>query len=383
VENVTMSLTGDTNLSVVTLADGSYDLSNILAGGTYCVTPNKTNDSSPANGVTVADLALIQRHILGIGPLDSPYKLLAADVNGNGILTVADLALIQRVILGLTNTYPAGLWRFVPANYVFPDPQNPWNAPTNRWYTNLLAAVANGNFVAIKLGDVNNSWPAPTGANLQPAVVAGVGFAVSQQRAGPGETVAVQVTASGFHQVTSAQFSLAWDPAVLRYVGTGNYGLAGLSAGSFGTAQTGSGELGFAWYDRAASGVALADGAVLFTVSFEVISKAGSVSAVALAGSPTAQEVSVDFALAAFGAQDGSVAVVEPGVPVSNPGYANGVFLLSVPTEQGRSYILEFTDSLAPANWTALPAVTGDGTVNLLVDPGATNQQRFYRVRVE
>ena len=87
--------------------------------------------------------------------------------------------------------------------------------------------------------------------------------------------------------------------------------------------------------------------------------------------------------MAAFGAQDGNVSVVGPGVLVSNSVYANGVFRLSVPTEQGRSYTLEFTDSLAPANWTALPAVAGDGTVTVLVDPAATNQQRFYRVRVQ
>ena len=177
--------------------------------------------------------------------------------------------------------------------------------------------------------------------------------------------------------VGSAQFSLAWDPAVLRYVGSGSYGLTGLSAGSFGTTLAESGKLAFAWYDSAAVGMTLADGTVLFTANFEVIGKAGSVSAVALAGAPTAQEVSVDFALAAFGAQDGNVSVVGPGALVRNSGYAKGVFRLSVPTEKGRSYILEFTDALAPANWTALPAVGGDGTVNVLMDPAATNQQRF------
>ena len=229
----------------------------------------------------------------------------------------------------------------------------------------LLARSANGQQGLVK--------------NVVPEAV----FTVSQQSAQPGQTVSVQVTVSGFRQVTSAQFSLAWDPAVLRYVGTGSYGLKGLSAGSFGTTLAESGKLAFAWYDSEAAGVTLADGTVLFTVSFEVIGKAGSVSAVALAGAPTAQEVSVDFALAAFGAQDGNVSVVGSGAPVSNPGYAKGVFRLSVPTEKGRSYILEFTDALAPAKWTALPAVAGDGTVNVLVDPAATNQQRFYRVRVE
>ena len=134
---------------------------------------------------------------------------------------------------------------------------------------------------------------------------------------------------------------------------------------------------------RSLAGVTLADGSVLFTVNFEVIGNAGSVSAVAVAGSPTPQKVIADVGVVPFGAQDGSVAVVGPGVRVSNAGYREGVFRLSVPTEQGRSYVLEFSDALAPANWTALPAVAGDGTVRVLADPAATNHQRFYRVRVQ
>jgi hypothetical protein len=329
-----------------------------------------------------------------LAPLDSPYKLLAADVNTNGRVTGADLVFIQRVILGLTNTYPVGLWRFVPADYIFTNPLAPWGAPTNRSFTNVVADVANGDVVAIKLGDVNNSRTAPLGVQSVLAKSAQgaealakndlpkVGFAVSKQRVRPWETATVGVTVSGFSQVTSAQFTLNWDPAVLHYKGTGDFGLRGLSAGSFGTLLTESGKLTFVWFDPAAVGVTLADGTVLFTVSFEATGKVGAVSAVALAGSPTAEEVSVDFAVATFGAEDGSVAVVGPGVLVSNPGYANGVFRLSVPTEQGRLYSLEFSDALAPANWTALPAVLGDGTVKVLVDRAVTNQQHFYRVQV-
>ena len=132
---------------------------------------------------------------------------------------------------------------------------------TNRWYTNLVADVTDGDFVAIKLGDVDNSWTAPSGAggsqarrekvpaksangpsasvmNAVPEVV----FAVNQQSAQPGQTVAARVTVSGFSQVSGAQFTLAWDPAVLRYVGTGSYGARGLSAACFGTTLAARGE---------------------------------------------------------------------------------------------------------------------------------------------
>jgi hypothetical protein len=59
------------------------------------------------------------------------------------------------------------------------------------------------------------------------------------------------------------------------------------------------------------------------------------------------------------------------------------VFELSVPTELGRRYVLEFSDRMPALNWTALPAVEGDGTMLMLTDSAGTNQQRFYRVRVE
>jgi alpha-tubulin suppressor-like RCC1 family protein len=389
----TIDLAGGTTFSAASQGDGSYTLTSLPQAEDYWVTPSKTEDSTAANGVTVADLAKIQAHVLGKLTLD-PYRLLAADVNTNRSITVADLALIQAVILAKRTNFPAGLWRFVPADYIFPDTNSPWNAPSQHWYTNLLADVADGDFIAIKLGDVNSSWSAPAGGQslvlngpkggaALAAAMPEVWFGVDQQSAQPGQTVTVGVAVNGFNRVTSAQFSLAWDPAVLRYVGTGSYGLKGLSPGCFGTTLVESGKLAFAWYDPEAAGVTLADGTVIFIVNFEVIGRPGSASAVALTGAPTSQEVSVDFGLACLRAQDGSVAVVGPGVLANDPGYANGAFRLSVPTEKGRSYTLEFTDSLTPAKWRALPTVAGDGTVTILVDPAVTNQQRFYRVRVQ
>jgi hypothetical protein len=180
------------------------------------VTPGKTNDSPTANGVDSFDQFLIQRHILGRTALGSPYKLLAADVDGSGGIDSFDQFLIQRVILGRSSQFPLGLWRFMPADYVFPDTNNPWSAPTNRWHTNLLTDLAGQDYVAIKLGDVDNSWVVPAGgsslalssAGLERLLAVGlgseVGFAVSRHWARPGERVTVQVSVNGFRQVTSA-----------------------------------------------------------------------------------------------------------------------------------------------------------------------------------
>jgi hypothetical protein len=59
---------------------------------------------------------------------------------------------------------------------------------------------------------------------------------------------------------------------------------------------------------------------------------------------------------------------------------ANG-FRVSLPTQSGRAYRLEYKKSLMDAAWTALPLVAGNGGTTTLTDPTPTDSQRFYRVR--
>jgi hypothetical protein len=57
-------------------------------------------------------------------------------------------------------------------------------------------------------------------------------------------------------------------------------------------------------------------------------------------------------------------------------------FAVSVPSQNGRVYRLEFVNSPTETNWTALPLVAGTGRTLQLNDPSATNSSsRFYRVR--
>jgi hypothetical protein len=68
---------------------------------------------------------------------------------------------------------------------------------------------------------------------------------------------------------------------------------------------------------------------------------------------------------------------------VSDVSYQDGVFRVSVPTLNGRTYTLQFIDQLPGTNWTDLQSVSGDGTLRVLIDSSVTNQQRFYRVRMQ
>jgi sugar lactone lactonase YvrE len=76
-----------------------------------------------------------------------------------------------------------------------------------------------------------------------------------------------------------------------------------------------------------------------------------------------------------------TVELAATGPLLANPTLSNGVFSVQLPTAPRWSYTLEFKNSPSESNWTALPPVTGDGTVKALTDPTASVPQRFYRVR--
>jgi len=78
-----------------------------------------------------------------------------------------------------------------------------------------------------------------------------------------------------------------------------------------------------------------------------------------------------------------SLLLVE-GIPlpasVRSPAWAGGRFEAVVETFSRYHYALEFKDTLSASNWSALPAVAGNGGLRLMRDPAATPPQRFYRV---
>ncbi len=109
-------------------------------------------------GITTQDIIKIQKHILGQKFIDSPYEILAADVNRSNSITARDISEIRKLILGISEEYTSNrVWMFVPGSQNFPNALTPWN-----FKESILASEVNGqlselNFVGIKLGDVDHS----------------------------------------------------------------------------------------------------------------------------------------------------------------------------------------------------------------------------------
>lgn len=119
---------------------------------------NSVKNGDFINGVSTLDLILIQRHILDIQKLSSPYKLIAADVNGSKSITATDLSMIRRLILGINTDFgDQPSWKFVPENHEFADPTYPYDYPVSLKLDSIKEDIEGMNFIAIKLGDVNNS----------------------------------------------------------------------------------------------------------------------------------------------------------------------------------------------------------------------------------
>ena len=143
---------------MVMCMDGVYELSELDSSQPITITP--TRDGDDGNGVSTIDLVFIQRHILGLTPLNTPYKMIAADVNHSGSITTFDMVLLRQVILQNIDDFPTNTsWRFVDAEFVFTDSGNPFmdDFPETITIEPVGGETYNIDFVAIKIGDVNGN----------------------------------------------------------------------------------------------------------------------------------------------------------------------------------------------------------------------------------
>ena len=152
-------LYGAANDSLNSTTGSSYFFKDLTVNNRFRVTPIRPN-ADWTNGVTMFDVALMSRHLLGVENITSPYRLIGADVNHNGEVDAVDMLLMQRLILHVTSAFANNnSWRFVLKSFQFDDPTNPFSFdfPESLLVPSLTSSIQNGDFVAIKVGDINLS----------------------------------------------------------------------------------------------------------------------------------------------------------------------------------------------------------------------------------
>jgi hypothetical protein len=158
VPNVVIALDGSNMPETNTNITGKYEFPEMNGSGTYDVIP--VRDDNDLEGVSTLDLIFIQKHILKILELNSPYKIIAADVNRDDKVSASDILQLRKLILGIYDKFPDNTsWRMVDKAYVFHDPKDPFRGfmPESYHIENLNSNM-NIDWVGVKIGDVNSSY---------------------------------------------------------------------------------------------------------------------------------------------------------------------------------------------------------------------------------
>ena len=157
IEQVETSLSGPIgyNKSVMTNANGEYAFYDNPMYSNYAISGQRYDNY--LNGVNTLDLLAIQQHVLGTELLDSGYKMIAADANGDKEISGQDLLELRKLILGIYNELPNnGSWKVINADDVV-TVSNPWNYTEQREIADLDTDMTQEDFIGVKIGDVDAS----------------------------------------------------------------------------------------------------------------------------------------------------------------------------------------------------------------------------------
>ncbi|MFK8007164.1 MAG: PKD domain-containing protein [Saprospiraceae bacterium] len=256
------TFTGTTNLN------GNYETTPFPIGNSLTIEPHK--DVNYVNGVTSFDLATIQQHIVGNELLDSPYKLIAADVDHSNSISSFDLFLAQQVIVANIDTFPNNeSWRFVPADFVFPDPTNPLGNPFPEAIdlSSVTSNTTDQDFIAIKVGDVNGTaLPNFTGGGTSGVTRSSEGdfeFSLQKEKTGENEFY-IEFLAKDFEQISAFQFDLFFEKDKMQLVEIKENQLNI----KYGNRLLNDGIITFVWFDAASKGKTLKENSSLFRIYF-------------------------------------------------------------------------------------------------------------------
>ncbi len=240
------------------------------------------SNDDPKNGISTLDIVKIQQHLLGLDRFDSPYQSVAADVNNSQSVSALDMVELRKLLLGVYDEFPNNTsWRFIDETQTFGDIFNPWPLDETVEVADLSSDMIGEDFVAVKVGDLNNSASPNALVETEDRTDDGVlTFVAEQAKLTAGATHTVAVTAENFDAVLGYQFTLNFS-SNLEFAGFES-GAIELSELNFGLNRLDQGIVTTSWND--ANGVTVASDEVLFTMSFNVKS-AGLLSDMITVGS--------------------------------------------------------------------------------------------------
>lgn len=195
---------------------GYYVFSN-QPSGSYTLDAECTK---PWGGVNANDALLVLKHFTTLLLL-SPFKALAADVNGSNYVNTTDALMIARRYVGLITSFPVGDWLFENPTVVLPS-----------------AGYITQNFNGLCYGDVNGSNIPQTKEGSQVQIEKGENLYLSK-----GEIIAIPVISTSDVDLGSISLRLAYPTQAIDILDV-------VSPGGEGNLlyHTDDGQLNIAWF---------------------------------------------------------------------------------------------------------------------------------------
>jgi hypothetical protein len=292
IEEVKVTLEGYDSEDL-TGSDGEYSFAAVPFGEEYTIRPERDEDDT--KGITTMDLVILLKHIIGVETIDDPYLYLAADIDNSGNVSVNDLLELKDIILRNYRSLPASTsWRFIDADFVFSDLDNPMSDPIPAAYTiaTFTQDMSDLNFVGVKVGDL-------TGDVNTPSEFGGIttrsnGFVLNalhqRQTIEEGQNFQITIASDMSDAALQAiQFSLGFDPAKAEFTGVSDMNMPGLTEDYFGLKEINDGKITAVWFDTKA----LTKARSFFTLNFRAIESLNADSFLEL-DTKTAQALAYD-----------------------------------------------------------------------------------------
>ena len=265
-QEVAVEISGGMSQMNFTNQAGEYIFQNLSKLESYIVRP--MTGTNIKDGVSTFDLVLIQKHILNIESLDSPYKLIAADINNSKTITTFDVVLLRQIILGIKEEFTNNeSWRYVASEFQFSD-DNPLGEsfPEFLNYNQLLASQLQKDFIAIKIGDVNNSAN-PRNKSTGRSEKTPITFEIDDLEMTAGKEYHIPFRAADISQLLGYQMTIQFDTDRLAFIEAIPGEPTTMGADNFGLAHLNKGYLTTSW--GAIVEENLSSNAILFTLVFE------------------------------------------------------------------------------------------------------------------
>lgn len=203
---------------VMTEEDGAYIFNDLEMENDYQIQVDRDKDY--LDGVTTLDLVLIQRHILGISELASPYKMIAADIDNNASLTAADLLDLRKLILGINLSLDENAsWRFVSKNESMDGSTDPWPFTEELILQAESSQAVDADFIGVKIGDVNNSAESLLGAGtVEKRGANTLGIITNDMVIRRDDQVYIDLVSTSNVDLEAMQMTITWDDEAMSFI---------------------------------------------------------------------------------------------------------------------------------------------------------------------